>query len=140
MDNYKLNAYMKIARTTGSPRQTEAEALVLGAQKLIACRDSWDSEDKEDKKELLNEALKFNQKLWSIFQGALISADNPLPKETKLNLLRLSAFVDKQIFKIMAYPSPEKLTPIINVNLGIAAGLRGELDPVGNFEPVEPRI
>ena len=31
----------------------------------------------------------------------------------------------KRIFDIMAYPSPEKLTIIININLNLAAGLRG---------------
>jgi flagellar biosynthesis activator protein FlaF len=117
----KLAAYAKIQRTTGSPREIEAEALTMGANKLIYCRDNWKSGDRAD---MLNSALKFNQKLWSIFQASLGSNDNPLPKDIRLNLLRLSAYVDKQIFTIMAYPSPEKLTSIIDINLGIAEGLR----------------
>lgn len=117
----KLAAYAKIQRTTGSPREIEAEALTLGANKLIYCRDHWEDTERAN---LLNSALKFNQKLWSIFQASLGSNDNPLPKDIRLNLLKLSAFVDKQIFVIMAYPSPEKLTSIIDINLGIAEGLR----------------
>jgi len=46
----------------------------------------------------------------------------------RLNLLKLGAFVDKQIFNVMAHPSPEKLAPIIDVNLGLAAGLRKKPD------------
>ena len=51
--------------------------------------------------------------------------ENPLPEKLKVDLLRLSGFVDKRIFEMMAYPSPEKLTIIININQNIAAGLRG---------------
>jgi flagellar protein FlaF len=43
----------------------------------------------------------------------------------KQDLLSLSVFIDKRIFEVMAYPNPEKLTAIININLNIAAGLRG---------------
>jgi flagellar protein FlaF len=117
----KLTIYAKTQRTASSPREVEAEALTLGANKLIYCRDNWESEERV---ELLNGALKFNQKLWTIFQASLGSKDNGLPKDLRLELLRLSAFVDKQIFTIMAYPSPEKLTPIININLDLAVGLR----------------
>jgi flagellar protein FlaF len=117
----KLLIYAKTQRAVNTPREVEAEALTLGANKLIYCRDNWESKERKD---LLNSALKFNQKLWSIFQASLGSNDNPLPKDIRLNLLRLSAFVDKQIFMIIAYPSPEKLTSIIDINLGIAVGLR----------------
>jgi flagellar protein FlaF len=36
----------------------------------------------------------------------------------------LSVFIDKRIFEIMAMPSPEKLTAIIEINRNVAAGLR----------------
>jgi flagellar biosynthesis activator protein FlaF len=117
----KLVAYAKNQRISSSPREIEAEALTLGANKLMYCRDNWESNERPT---LLNGALKFNQKLWSIFQAALGSNDNPLPKDVRVNLLRLSAFVDRQIFMVTAYPSPEKLTLIIDINLGIAEGLR----------------
>jgi flagellar protein FlaF len=117
----QLKLYAKIQRTASSPREVEAEALALGANKLKYCRDNWES---KETKGLLSEALTFNQKLWTIFQASLGSKDNRLPKDLRLELLRLSAFVDKQIFTIMAFPSPEKLTPIININLDLAVGLR----------------
>jgi flagellar protein FlaF len=36
----------------------------------------------------------------------------------------LASFIDKRIFETMAFPSPEKLTAIIEINCNIAAGLR----------------
>jgi flagellar biosynthesis activator protein FlaF len=117
----KLAEYAKSQRMNSTPREIEAEALTLGAHKLIHCRDNWEA---EERKMLLAEALKFNQKLWTIFQANLSSAKNLLPKSLKMNLLKLSSYVDKQIFQIMAHPSPEKLTPIININLSLAEGLR----------------
>ncbi len=52
--------------------------------------------------------------------------DNPLPKELREDILSLSTFIDKRIIDIMAFPSPEKLTTIININMSLAFGLRGE--------------
>ncbi|MCX5855922.1 MAG: flagellar biosynthesis regulator FlhF, partial [Deltaproteobacteria bacterium] len=63
---------------------------------------------------------------WSIFQGELMKDDNPLPKKLKQDILSLSTFIDKRIFEVMAQPAPEKLEVIINLNLNLAAGLRGQ--------------
>jgi flagellar biosynthesis activator protein FlaF len=127
MDNDKFDVYAKIQRTTGSPREIEAEALTLAAKKLMDCRDNWGT---SERKQLLCAALKFNQRLWSFFQAALGTKENPLPKKVKINLLRISAYIDRQIFLIMANPSPEKLAPIIGINLGIAAGMRKKPAPL----------
>ncbi len=121
-DDRKFAVYTKIRRTTGSPREIEAEALTLGAEKLMDCRENWSAINSET----LFAALKYNQRLWSIFQAELRSPDCPLPPRLRNNLLRLSAFIDKQIFLIMADPAPGKLTPIIDVNLGIVQGLRNK--------------
>jgi flagellar protein FlaF len=105
-----------------SGREIEASVLTEAALKLKDCQDHWDAEDRNVK---LNEAFRFNQLIWSIFQGELVRPDHPLPKPLRRNILSLSAFIDTRIFETMAYPSPEKLTAIININLNIAAGLRG---------------
>lgn len=117
----KIAEYARMQRMNSTPREIEAEALTLGAHKLIHCRDNWES---EEGKEQLTEALRFNQKLWTIFQANLSSKKNILPERLKINLLKLSLYVDKQIFQTMAYPSPDKLTPIIDINLSLAEGLR----------------
>jgi len=105
-----------------SGREIEASVLTKAALMLKNCQENWDSENGKAK---LEEALKFNQLIWSIFQGELTKADNPFPKKLKEDILSLAVFIDKRIFDVMAYPSPEKLTVIININLSIAAGLQG---------------
>ena len=117
-----LEAYKTVDKTTMSGRETEARVLTQAALKLKDCKDNWDAEDRDDK---LDEALKYTQRIWSVFQGELAKPDNPLPRQLKINLLRLSSFIDKRIFETMSYPSPEKLTAVININRNIAAGLRG---------------
>lgn len=124
MPNSPLAAYQQIEKTTVSGRETEARVLTTAANKLKDCQKNWANDTKHDQ---LNEALEFNQKIWSIFQTELVKPDNPLPDVLKQNLLQLSAFIDKRIFEIMAYPASEKLNIIININQNIAAGLRGSL-------------
>jgi len=118
----QLEVYKAIDKATMSGREIEASVLTEAALKLKDCQDNWNAEDRDIK---LNEAFQFNQLIWSVFQGELVSTDHPLPKKLRQDILSLSAFIDKRIFETMAYPSPEKLTAIININLNIAAGLRG---------------
>lgn len=115
-----LEAYKTVDKTTMSGRETEARVLTHAALKLKDCKDNWSAEDRDYK---LDEALKYTQRIWSIFQEELAKPDNPLPRQLKINLLRLSSFIDKRIFETMSYPSPEKLTAVININQNIAAGL-----------------
>ncbi len=117
-----VQAYENVNKTTLPGREIEAAVLTKAARKLKECQDNWDAEDRDEK---LAAALKFNQLIWSIFQGELQKEDNPMPKKLKVDLLRLSAFIDRRIFETMAHPAPEKLTTVININNNIAAGLRG---------------
>jgi flagellar protein FlaF len=117
-----VNAYQKVVKATNSGRETEARVLSEAALRLKRCQESWESPGLEGR---LDEALKYNQKIWSLFQGELARADNPLPQKLRVDILRLAAFIDKRIFEIMAFPAPEKLSIIININQNLAAGLRG---------------
>jgi flagellar protein FlaF len=117
----QVEAYQKALKVTMSSREIESAVLTKAALKLKECQDNWDIEDRDTK---LDEALRFNQLVWSIFQGELMKDDNPLSVELKRDILGLSAFIDKRIFEVMASPSPEKLNIIININLNLAAGLR----------------
>ena len=116
-----LETYKAVDRAAMSGREIEAEVLTQAALKLKKCQADWDNPGRNEK---LDEALKYNQLIWSVFQGDLTMHDNPLPRQLKQNLLTLSAFIDKRIFETMAYPSPEKLNVIIDINSNIAAGLR----------------
>jgi flagellar protein FlaF len=117
----QVEAYQKALKATMSSREIESAVLIKAALKLKECQDNWDTEDRDTK---LDEALRFNQLVWSIFQGELMKDDNPVPVQLRQDILGLSAFIDKRIFEVMAFPSPEKLNAIININLNLAAGLR----------------
>jgi len=123
VNNHALNAYKSVEQTTVSGRETEARVLTEGAIKLRVCQKKWADNGRP---EMLDEALKYNQRIWTIFQTELGRQDNPLPDHIKLDLLRLSSFIDKRIFEVMASPESEKLNIIIKINENIAAGLRGK--------------
>lgn len=116
-----INAYESVDKSTMSGCEIEAAVLTKAARKLKECQDNWEATGCNEK---LDVALKFNQRIWSIFQSELAREDNPLPKKLKVDILSLSAFIDRRIFEIMAQPAPEKLKIIIDINNNIAAGLR----------------
>jgi flagellar protein FlaF len=118
-----LDAYQSVEKSTLSGRDLEASVLTKAALKLQDVQQHWTAADRDV---LLDEALKYNQRVWSFFQSEVSQAENPLPEEIKRNILTLSVFVDRRIFEIMAYPSSEKLDILISINRNIAAGLRGE--------------
>jgi len=118
---HQLNAYQMVEKTTITGRDTEARVLTQCAIKLKHCKENWNAKDRKVK---LDEALRYNQKIWSLIQGDILDNNNPLPKNIRNDILSLSAFLDKRIFNIMAYPAPEKLNIVIDINLNIAAGLR----------------
>ena len=119
-----MAAYENVSKMTMPGREIEAAVLTKAARKLKACQENWNTDDWEEK---LEGALKFNQRIWSIFQDELMRDDNPLPKNLRLDILRLSNFIDRRILETMAYPSPEKLNIIISINNNLAAGLRGSI-------------
>ena len=117
----QLEAYRTVQNLNVSGREIEAGALTRCALLLSDCRKNWDTPDREEK---LADALRTNQKVWSIFQAELTREDNPLPVKLKEDILSLSLFIDKRILEVMAYPAPEKLKILIDINLNLAAGLR----------------
>ena len=105
-----------------SGRETEARVLTQAALKLIECHKNWNSPDRNKR---LNEALRYNQRIWTIFQVEVAKEENPLPTRIKANIFHLSRFIDQRIFDSMAFPEIQKLDIIIRINQNIAAGLRG---------------
>jgi flagellar protein FlaF len=117
-----LRSYETVSKATQSGREIEAAVLTKAAVKLKKCQDNWDAKDRDDR---LEEALKYNQRIWSIFQSELSRDNHELPRKLRLDILRLAAFIDKRIFETMAFPAPEKLDIVIAINNSLAAGLRG---------------
>jgi flagellar protein FlaF len=122
-----FKAYDSVNKSTMSGRDIEAEILTKAALKLKACQANVTRNGHDGD---LDAALKYNQRVWCIFQAELEKPQNPLPNALKVSLLRLVAFIDKRTLETIAYPSPEKLTILININQNIAAGLRTRPNPV----------
>lgn len=118
----QLEIYKTAQKATMSGREIEALALTKAALQLKRCQVNWDPKDKDETR---SDALKFNLQIWSILQGELAKEDNPLPIKLRNDLLTLSVFINKRTFDVMAFPSAQKLDILININLNLAAGLRG---------------
>lgn len=119
--NNAIKEYVGIQKESMSGRELEASVLTKAGLMLKAVQDNWDAPDREAK---MLEAIKYNQKVWSFFQAELTEPNHPMPRELRQDLLNLSLFVDKRFFEVMAYPSPDKLSIVIDINFNIAAGLR----------------
>ena len=65
-------AYARVANTTSSPRDIEAQALLLAAIKLQAVMNNTDATYTQ-----MSEALMFNRKLWTIFLSEAQRDENP---------------------------------------------------------------
>ena len=118
-----LDAYRNVEKATLSQREIEASVLNKAAFQLQSIKDNWTRDDHDAQ---LENALSYNQRVWTFFQAELSAEENPLPEEIRRNLLSLSLFVDRRTFEVLAYPAPEKLDVLININLNVASGLRGQ--------------
>ena len=122
MYNAHHATYEQQSKEFMSPRDLEASVLTKAGLKLKRCQEMWDSPDKEA---ILDEAVRYNQKIWSFFQSELSAPDNPLPKQLREDILNLSLFVDKRLFEVLAFPTdPSKLNIVIDINFNLGAGLR----------------
>ncbi len=117
-----MHAYQSVNRTAMSGREVEAAILSKAANKLRDCQNRWNAPAREA---LLDEAIRFNQRIWSIFEAELSRTDHALPASTRGDILRLSAFINRRLLETLAAPAPEKLDIAIRITENIAAGLRG---------------
>ena len=113
-------AYEQGAQTAASSRQLEANALFKCARMLEACQRSWDAPGREA---ALDEALRHNLRLWTLFQAEMAQPEQQVPMDMRINLLKLSRFVDKRTFELMADPQPDRLQALIDINRNIGSGL-----------------
>ena len=114
-------AYEVAVKATESSRELEAAALTKAARLLDECRHGWNEPDRANR---LEEALRFNQRLWTFFQAELTRPGHEMPRELRVNLLSLSAFVDRRTFELLAEPRAEGLQALVDINRNIALGLK----------------
>ena len=125
------DVYRKAEKKNLAGKDLEVAVLVKGARLLRECQKNWETYTQKQRLTQLAEACKYNQRVWAVFQTEALQEDNPMPAVLRRNILLLAGFVDKKLIDALAFPSPEKLTQVININLNIAAGLRG--NPEGDL-------
>jgi flagellar biosynthesis activator protein FlaF len=113
-------AYARVANTTSSPRDIEAQALLLAANKLQAVINNVDATYTQ-----ISEALIFNRKLWTIFLSEAQREENPNSLDVRQNIANLGVFVLSQTTALQMSPQREHIKPLIEINRNIAAGLSG---------------
>lgn len=113
-------AYRSVAKQTASPRELEADLLLKAAARLQSIKDNWDRDAA-----LLDEALLYNRKLWTIFMSSVTEDTSPLPVPIRQNIANLGIFVMKRTLDVQATPAPEQLGALIRINRELALGLRG---------------
>jgi len=116
-----LKAYESAQSTAIQPKELERLAMARTTHQLTSARDNF-ALGKEGY-ENYAEALKFNQKLWTLIQSNI--ADNPTSGTASLreSLLNLSLFIDKHTVTALSNPDPNNLTPLIEINKSISGGL-----------------
>ncbi|MBK7258257.1 MAG: flagellar biosynthesis regulator FlaF [Ignavibacteriae bacterium] len=122
MRSGQAEAYNKAQCASMTDREREAAVLMKAAALLRHAQMQWATAQRE---KLLDEALRFNQRIWTFFQVSLSDQENRLPDEIKAQVLTLSAYVDRRIFEVMAFPEADKLSVLIAINTNLAAGLKG---------------
>jgi len=125
MPKNPLKAYEKVRKQTISGREIEASVLERASIRLRRCQENWKGL-KFDRD--LDEALRFNQRVWDIFHSDWQSPRSALPAEIRRDLISLSIFVRKKTLDIMAYPEVRKLDILININENLAKGLRSGIE------------
>ena len=120
MSSAAAQAYARVANTTASPRDIEAKALLMEANKLQAVMTNADATFQE-----ASEALMFNRKLWTIFLSEAQRDENPQPLDVRQNIANIGIFVLSHTAALQISPQRDHFKPLIEINRNIAAGLGG---------------
>ena len=118
MNKEAFSAYNTHQRGDEDVRETEARALLSCASRLEAAR------QEDCSKEFFADALHHNQQLWTLFQACLCDKENELPRDLKVLLLNISAYVDKTTFRALGTRDKSLLGGLVSINRNIANGLR----------------
>jgi flagellar protein FlaF len=123
MPKQPINPYEKAQKETVSGIDIEVTVLEKAAVMLRRCQENWVDQSFS---RVLDDALRYNQKIWDVFQNDWRSSDCPLSQDMRENLLSLGAYVRKSTLNIIADPKKHKLTTLITINDNLAAGLKAQ--------------
>jgi flagellar protein FlaF len=120
MSSAAAQAYARVADTTASPRENEAKALLMAANKLQAVLTNAEATFQQ-----MSDALLFNRKLWTIFLSEAHREGNPQPLEVRQKIANIGVFVLSHTAALQISRQRQHLKPLIEINRNIAAGLGG---------------
>ena len=120
MQQNAAQAYQQVGKQTVNPRELEANLLSKSATNLQRIRDDWDTATRHD----LSVALRFNQRLWTVFMTSVSDPVSTLPQDLRQNVANLGIFIAKHTLQLQIEPAARKLDVLININRQLAAGLR----------------
>lgn len=131
----KLGIYAQYQKSNEDSRETDKRALLICAGQLQDCIN-------EDSQILppYQEAIKKNQKLWTMFQVALTDPENALPQDLKILLLNLSRYIDKVSFQAIASYNPALVRSLVNINKILAEGLAKSLKSLPSSVAPSPNV
>jgi flagellar biosynthesis activator protein FlaF len=120
MSSAAAQAYARVATTTASPRENEAKALLMAANKLQTVMTNANATFEQ-----MSEALMFNRKLWTIFLSEAHRDGNPQPLEVREKIANIGVFVLSHTAALQISRQRQHFKPLIEINRNIAAGLGG---------------
>ena len=120
MSSAAAQAYARVSDTTASPRENEAKALLMAANKLQAVMTNADATFQQ-----MSDALMFNRKLWTIFLSEAHRDGNPQPLEVRQKIANIGVFVLSHTAALQISRQRQHFKPLIEINRNIAAGLAG---------------
>ncbi|MDR3450906.1 MAG: flagellar biosynthesis regulator FlaF [Alphaproteobacteria bacterium] len=134
------NAHQKVvpATMTGNSRDTDSRALISCAHRLDAACKLMEKDKSKEALKIYGDAIRHNQRLWTIFQVALCDPENHLPQHLKIMLLNLSRYIDKVSFRAMGKFTPDIINSLVNINRILAKGLSKQ--PPANAEAYAPPV
>lgn len=118
----KLDVYTQHQKSNEDSRETDKRALLICAGQMQGCIEANDQ-----RLGPYQEAIKKNQKLWTMFQVALTDPENALPQDLKILLLNLSRYIDKVSFQAIPSYNPALVKSLVNINRILAEGLAKSL-------------
>ncbi len=123
MSSSAASAYARVATTTASPRDIEAQTLLKAANKL---QDAVNNADPFS--EQTNAGADVQPQALDHLPERGDARHNPQPLDVRQKIANISVFVLSQTAALQMRPQLDHFRPLIEINRNIAAGLSGRPD------------
>lgn len=111
--------------SAGSGRQIEISILEMASGKIRNC---LGEEELIEYGSGIDDALRFNQKVWDVFCADWSAETCALEDSLRESLLSLGLFVKKRTFTMLARPTRSGVLSLVELNDNLIQGLRGQVE------------